>query len=60
MAGVEARIFEPLTLRAGVHQNPATWNCGASFEIGGVSLDYAFSSHSGLNGTHYMNLGYKF
>lgn len=60
MAGVEARIFEPFTIRAGVHQNPATWNAGAGFNIRGITIDYAFSSHAVLDGTHYFNLGYKF
>lgn len=60
MGGVEAKLFEPFIIRAGVHQNPATWNCGASFNVSGISLDYAFTEHSVLGGTHYLNLGYKF
>ena len=60
MGGVEARLFEPLYLRFGVHQNPATYTAGATFVLEGVSLDYAFTYHSVLNPTHYLNLGYKF
>jgi hypothetical protein len=60
MGGVEARLFEPLYLRFGVHQNPATYSAGATFVLEGVSLDYAFTYHSVLNPTHYLNLGYKF
>lgn len=60
MGGVEARLFEPLYLRFGVHQNPATYSAGATFVVEGISLDYAFTYHSVLNPTHYLNLGYKF
>lgn len=60
MGGVEARIFEPLAIRVGVHQNPATWNAGASFYIAGLSLDYSFTEHAVLPATHYLNLGYRF
>ncbi|MCB5295085.1 MAG: hypothetical protein RBQ67_00070 [Candidatus Cloacimonadaceae bacterium] len=60
MGGVEAKIFEPLYLRAGVHQNPATYSAGASFIMEGVNLDYSFTMHSVLSPTHYFNLGYEF
>lgn len=60
MGGVEAKLFEPLYLRFGVHQNPATYSAGATFILEGVSLDYAFTYHAVLNPTHYLNLGYKF
>ncbi len=60
MAGVEAQLFEPLVIRAGVHQNPTSWNAGATFKVRGINIDYAFSSHAVLDGTHYFNLGYKF
>jgi len=60
MGGVEAKLFEPLYLRFGVHQNPATYSAGATFILEGVSLDYAFTYHSVLNPTHYINLGYNF
>ncbi|MCK9556790.1 MAG: hypothetical protein PHO85_03805 [Candidatus Cloacimonetes bacterium] len=60
MGGVEARIFDPLYIRAGVHQNPATYSAGATFVLEGVSLDYSFTMHSVLSPTHYINLGYNF
>lgn len=60
MGGVEAKVFEPLYLRAGVHQNPATYSAGATFVLEGISIDYSFTMHSVLSPTHYMNLGYKF
>ncbi len=60
MGGVEAKLLEPLYLRFGVHQNPATYSAGATFVLEGVSLDYAFTYHAVLNPTHYLNVGYKF
>jgi len=60
MAGVEVRLFEPFSIRMGVHQNPATWNAGASFYLSGISVDYSYSSHAVLDGTHYINVGYQF
>jgi len=61
MAGAEYQLFEPLALRAGVHiSNPASWTAGATFNVRGINIDYAFSSHAVLAGTHYLNLGYKF
>ncbi|GAB1467991.1 hypothetical protein MASR2M64_06870 [Candidatus Cloacimonadota bacterium] len=60
MGGVEARIFDPLALRFGVHQNPATYNAGASFYVENVEIDYSYSYQSVLDGTHYFSLGYKF
>lgn len=60
MGGVELQLFEPLYLRAGVHQNPATWSAGASFRLIGVAVDYAFTQHTVLDATHYLNIGYDF
>ncbi len=60
MGGVEAKLFEPLYLRFGVHQNPALYTAGATFVLEGISLDYAFTYHSVLNPTHYLNLGYRY
>ncbi len=60
MGGVEARIFDPLYIRVGVHQNPATYSAGASFVLAGVQLDYATTYHSVLGLTHALNLGYRY
>jgi len=60
MGGVEARPFEPLAIRFGVHQNPATYNAGASFYVRNVVVDYSFTYHAVLPSTHYFNLGYNF
>lgn len=60
MGGVEAKIYEPLYIRAGVHQNPATYSAGASFLMKGVALDYAATYHAVLGLSHAFNLGYSF
>ncbi len=60
MGGVELKLFEPLYIRAGVHQNPATWSAGASFRMVGVVVDYSFTQHTVLDATHYFNIGYEF
>jgi hypothetical protein len=60
MAGAEFKLLEPLYIRAGVHQNPATWSAGASFRMVGVILDYSYTQHTVLDGTHYLNIGYEF
>ncbi|MDP2172471.1 MAG: hypothetical protein Q8M98_03550 [Candidatus Cloacimonadaceae bacterium] len=60
MGGVEARLFEPLFIRFGVHQNPAAWNAGIGLDIEGIVIDLSYTTHAVLNGTLYGNLGYKF
>ncbi|HQJ96667.1 MAG TPA: hypothetical protein PLN17_06060, partial [Candidatus Cloacimonas sp.] len=60
MGGVEAHLFEPLAIRFGVHQNPATYNAGLSIYIRDLELDYSYTYHSVLPGTHYFSLGYNF
>lgn len=60
MAGVEALLFDPLSIRFGVHQNPATWNGGIGLELQGLKIDLSYSTHTVLPGTFYTNLGYEF
>ncbi len=60
MGGVEAHLLEPLAIRFGVHQNPATYNAGLSIYIQDLELDYSFTYHSVLPATHYFSLGYNF
>ncbi|GAB1367151.1 hypothetical protein MASR1M36_20220 [Candidatus Cloacimonadaceae bacterium] len=59
MGGVEARPFEPLAIRFGVHQNPATYNAGASFYMQNIEVDYSFTYHPVLPPTHYISIGYN-
>jgi len=60
MGGVEIKPFDILSLRFGVHQNPATWNGGVGLSVKGIEIDLAYSTHAVLPGTFYGNVGYKF
>ena len=60
MGGVEAHLLEPLAIRFGVHQNPATYSAGLSIYIQDLEMDYSFTYHSVLPATHYFSLGYNF
>ncbi|MFO8144305.1 MAG: hypothetical protein R6T89_01030 [Candidatus Syntrophosphaera sp.] len=60
MGGVEVKMFDPLTVRVGVHSNPATWNAGVGLNVQGIKIDLAYSTHAVLPGTLYGNLGYEF
>lgn len=60
MGGVEAKLLEPLSIRFGVHQNPATWNAGVGLDVMGIEIDLSYTTHAVLPGTLYGNLGYKF
>lgn len=60
MGGVEAKLLEILSIRFGVHQNPATWNAGLGVDVQGIKIDLSYSTHTVLPGTIYGNVGYKF
>jgi len=60
MGGVEVKLLDPLYIRAGVHQNPATWSGGIGIKMIGVNLDYSYTRPSVLDDTHYLNIGYEF
>lgn len=60
MGGVEVHVFEPMSVRFGVHSNPATWNAGIGLNVQGIIVDLAYSTHAVLPGTLYGNVGYKF
>jgi len=59
-SGAEVKVFEMLTLRFGVRNNPASFSAGAGFSKYNIIVDYGFNTHSTLNGTHHIGLGYKF
>jgi hypothetical protein len=60
MGGVEVKVAEPLSVRFGVHSNPATWNAGIGLNVKGIKLDLSYTTHAVLPGTLYGNLGYQF
>ena len=58
--GAEVKVFEILTLRCGVRNNPASYSAGASFNLYDITIDYAYNTHSTLGGTHHFGVGYRF
>ena len=58
--GVEVELHPMLLLRMGVRNNPASYSCGIGLRFLGILFDYSLSSHSVLNLTHHIGLGYKF
>lgn len=59
-AGAEVNVFDILDLRFGVRNEPASFSAGAGFLLYNVAVDYGYSGHSTLDGTHHIGLGYKF
>ncbi len=58
-AGCEATLFEVMTLRMGLRNNPASFSAGLGLNIKNILVDYAFNTHT-LDATHHFGLGYKF
>lgn len=59
--GIEYTLVKNLMkVRAGVHNNPATYSAGASFDVFNCLVDYGYTYHSDLDATHHISLGYKF
>jgi hypothetical protein len=58
--GVEVEVHPMIKLRMGVRNNPASYSCGAGFNLVGIHLDYALSTHAVLDFTHHFAVGYKF
>ena len=58
--GVEVGIHPAMTLRMGVRNNPASYSAGAGFNVMGIKIDYALSTHAKLNLTHHFAVGYVF
>jgi hypothetical protein len=57
--GSEVTLFDVLFLRAGVRTNPNSISAGAGFLVHGLEIDYAYSTHPVLEGTHHMGIGYR-
>ncbi len=59
-SGVEVVLFKALALRAGVSNNPYSLSFGLGVDAKNVLVDYAYNTHSNLNGTHHISVGYQF
>ena len=58
--GVEVELHPMMTLRMGVRNNPASYSFGAGFNVMGIHLDYGLNTHTKLDLTHHIGIGYKF
>jgi hypothetical protein len=58
-AGTEVTLFDVLFLRAGVRSNPNSLSAGLGLLVKGLEVDYAYSTHPVLDGTHHFGIGYK-
>ncbi|MCF7912161.1 MAG: hypothetical protein K9M99_06515 [Candidatus Cloacimonetes bacterium] len=58
--GMEFKINELLTLRAGLRTQPVSYSAGAGIHAYGVQIDYGYNTHAVLSGTHHIGLSYKF
>jgi hypothetical protein len=59
-SGAEVDVHEYLTLRLGVRNNPASFSGGVAISVSNIIVDYAYNSHTVLNGTHHFGIGYGF
>ncbi len=57
-AGLEFKIIDYLALRFGTKSNPNTFSGGLGINYNGINVDYAYSTHSVLGGTHHFGLSY--
>jgi hypothetical protein len=58
--GVESEVNDFITLRAGLQNNPNRVSAGFGAKWQSVRVDYSYTSHATLPGTHHFGLGYSF
>ena len=58
--GVESEITDYLTLRAGLQNNPNRVSAGFGAMWQSIRIDYSYTSHAALPGSHHFGLGYAF
>jgi hypothetical protein len=58
--GAEVDVTEYLKLRTGVHNRPDSFSVGFGVAYSNVRVDYGYSSHATLPGTHQFGLGLVF
>ena len=56
--GVEAEVNDYVTVRAGLQNNPNRVSAGFGARWQGVRIDYSYTSHAVLPGSHHIGLGY--
>jgi hypothetical protein len=58
--GIEAAIAEYLTLRGGLQNDPNRLSVGLGTHWEQIRIDYSYTSHAVLPGTHHFGVGYSF
>jgi hypothetical protein len=58
--GIEVEVHPMLDLRVGLRNHPASFSCGATFNVRNIIIEYALGTHSVLNNTHHFGIGYGF
>jgi len=58
--GVESEVTDMVTVRAGLQNNPNRVSAGFGFKWQSVRVDYSYTSHATLPGSHHFGLGYSF
>ncbi len=56
--GVEYEIASFAVLRAGLVNDPASFNAGLAIRYAGLEVEYAYADHPVLPGSHYIGIGY--
>ncbi len=59
-AGVEATLFEIISLRMGVQDDPTMYSAGVGINVHGAMVEYAYQVHSVLDDTHHFGIGFNF
>lgn len=58
--GVETELTDYLVARAGLQNNPNRVSAGIGARWSGIRVDYSYTSHAVLPGSHHFGLGYVF
>jgi hypothetical protein len=58
--GVESEVTDFLTVRAGLQNNPNRVSAGFGAMWQSIRIDYSYTSHATLPGSHHFGLGYAF
>jgi len=58
--GVESEVTDMITVRAGLQNNPNRVSAGFGAKWQSIRVDYSYTSHATLPGSHHFGLGYTF
>ena len=58
--GIESKVTDFVTVRAGLQNNPNRVSAGFGAVWQSIRIDYSYTSHATLPGSHHFGLGYAF